>query len=747
MDDRRGRPSDDDTRPGGGDGGAVRRLRLVADSGVLAARESTAPKPAEPDPTETEEAAPAPPATKPAPPLRASPPATGRASAPSLGPTPSPARAPHLRRTPEPAVAAPLPPKSDAVPPAGLVAAARPRPAAPPTSPGGRPPLAADGHRPPTSAPPTGTPPPADQPPSIGKPPVAERPPIAGRPPRSDRRPPAAPAAPVAPVEQPAAAPAEAEPRRLTDRAARQRRRSVSKLTLRVLAVNILALAILVAGLLYLGRYEDRLIQAELGALRTEAMILSTALAEGAAVGRYDEPQGVDPGIAQQMVRRLYEITDTRTRVFDVDGRLIADSRQLGEPGGVIEVQPLAPMDDRGWIIRGLDDAVGWLSRLVPDRREWPTYRERAAQRAGDYRSVVTALTGDVDDQIWAADDGGLILGTAVPVQRLRIVMGAVLVTTDSVDIERAMRSVRADILSVFIGALIVTVLLSVYLASSITRPIRRLAQAAERVRRGHTREHSIPDFSARRDEIGDLSRSLRDMTEALWTRMDATERFAADVAHEIKNPLTSLRSAVETTARISDPEQQRRLLSIIVEDVQRLNRLISDISDASRLDSELSRASAEPVDMPEMLRMLADLYVGTAEEGGPLVVAVPVAGDAPLVVAGLEGRLVQVFRNLIGNAISFSPPGERIELAARRDGDMVEVTVSDRGPGIPPNKLQAIFDRFYSERPAREKFGAHSGLGLSISRQIVEAHAGTIAAENRQDGPGARFTVRIPAL
>ena len=349
-----------------------------------------------------------------------------------------------------------------------------------------------------------------------------------------------------------------------------------------------------------------------------------------------------------------------------------------------------------------------------------------------------------------------MVLSFAVPVQRYRQVLGTLMLTKDGDAVAQAVRDRRHDILLVFGVALAVTVLLSLYLARTIALPIRRLAEAADRVRGGSsgTRQRGsknqrgfITSHSRRHDEIGDLAQALQQMTDALHARMQAIEGFAADVAHEIKNPLTSLRSAVETASRIEDAEQQKKLMSIIVDDVQRLDRLISDISDASRLDSELSRARAEPVDIGEMLRMLAELHVGTSEEGGPVVAALPVARDQHLLVGGLEGRLVQVFRNLIGNAISFSPPGERIELAACRDGDMVEVTVSDRGPGIPPNKLQAIFDRFYSERPASEKFGAHSGLGLSISRQIVEAHAGTIAAENRDDGAGARFTVRIPAL
>jgi two-component system sensor histidine kinase ChvG len=321
---------------------------------------------------------------------------------------------------------------------------------------------------------------------------------------------------------------------------------------------------------------------------------------------------------------------------------------------------------------------------------------------------------------------------------------------------------VRLDILRVFLIALAVTVLLSVYLAGTIARPIRILAAAADRVRRGSGRQMAIPDFTRRRDEIGDLSGSLRDMTGALWQRMDAIERFAADVAHEIKNPLSSLRSAVETAARIDDPAKQRRLLAIVLEDVQRLDRLISDISDASRLDSEMSRIEPKPVSMARMLRILVEVHEATAsgddedEDGGrggaPLLsLGLPTDGDE-LTVSGVEDRLVQVLRNLIANAVSFSPPGGVIRLAARRDAAAAAVvaTIEDEGPGIPDGKLEAIFDRFYTERPSSEKFGTHSGLGLSISKQIVEAHRGTIRAENRRDADGsvigARFVVRLPA-
>jgi len=293
-----------------------------------------------------------------------------------------------------------------------------------------------------------------------------------------------------------------------------------------------------------------------------------------------------------------------------------------------------------------------------------------------------------------------------------------------------------------------VTVLLSLYLAGTIARPVKKLAEAATLVRDGGNRQHAIPDLSKRKDEIGALSSALRDMTDGLWLRMDATEQFAADVSHEIKNPLTSLRSAVETVARIEDPEQQKQLVGIIKDDVSRLDRLISDISDASRLDAELSRAETETVSLTTLLETLADITNSDGKPGAPRVV-IDLARDDDLKITGLEGRIAQVFRNLIGNAASFSPAGGKIFIRAHRDGGdgkSICVEVEDQGPGIPKGKEDAIFSRFYSERPEAEKFGTHSGLGLSISKQIVEAHHGRISASNADSG-GACFSVRFPAL
>jgi two-component system sensor histidine kinase ChvG len=366
---------------------------------------------------------------------------------------------------------------------------------------------------------------------------------------------------------------------------------------------------------------------------------------------------------------------------------------------------------------------------------------------------VLRALHGDSGSAVRSDPrGGGLVISVAVPLQRYKEVLGAVLLSITNSEIEDELRTVRLELLRLFGAAVLVTLLLSFYLAGTIARPVRRLAASAERAQSRGARVE-IPDFTDRGDEIGDLSGSLRAMTDELWQRMSAIESFAADVAHEIKNPLSSLRSAVETAIRIEDPQKQRRLMAVILDDIQRLDRLISDISDASRLDAELSRIEVEPTDIAAMLRALVDIHEATLEEGAPrLVLDLP--GDGPgrgrgLVVAGIESRLSQVFLNLIANAVSFSPPGGEIRLRAIVDGRAVLITIDDSGPGIPEDKLNAIFDRFYSERPAGEKFGTHSGLGLSISKQIVEAHRGRIWAENRRDANGvvcgARLAVRLP--
>jgi two-component system, OmpR family, sensor histidine kinase ChvG len=528
------------------------------------------------------------------------------------------------------------------------------------------------------------------------------------------------------------------------------RRWPISPLTRRILAVNVLALALLAGGFLYLGKYQASLIGQQIESLKTQGQVFAAALGESAVWDSADEGEVLLPDLARQTLRRVVEPTRARARLFDVKGDILADSRVLRGPGDTVQVHELPAPKTTGPIMRFSDLAYDWIVDKLPRRTRYPIYRENASERADDYPEVTRALGGESASAIRSDPaTGGLILSVAVPIQQYKQVLGAIMLSTGSGEIEEEVRTVRLELLRIFSVALLVTVLLSFYLAGTIVRPIRRLAGAAERAR-GRRARVEIPDFTRRGDEIGDLSGSLREMTDALWQRMSAIESFAADVAHEIKNPLSSLRSAVETAVRIEDPVKQRRLMAIILDDVERLDRLITDISDASRLDAELSRLEVAPIDIGAMLEALADLHESTRMAGAPRLVLELNNRSRPLIVPGIETRLSQVFRNLIANAISFSPPLGEIRLSAGHDGRAVLITVEDQGPGIPEEKLMAIFDRFYTERPVGEKFGTHSGLGLSISKQIVQAHRGMIWAENRSDAgggdEGARFCILLPA-
>lgn len=524
--------------------------------------------------------------------------------------------------------------------------------------------------------------------------------------------------------------------------------RLISPLTRRILAVNMLALIIPVVGLLYLGAYRDSLIDAELEALKTQGEVFAGAIGEGAIATTLSGDQMLDIPPARQIVRRLSDLSERRARLFLPDGELVADSRLLVGGGGVVHVQKLEAPDEPVPFLDPLIKLLDWL----PRRYDLPHYSEAPRQNAGDYDEVMAALRGDITNGLRLnPTTNDYVLSVAVPVQRYRQVLGALMISKGGADIDRAVRSLRLDVLKLFAGALVVTILLSFYLAGTIARPVRRLAAAAERVRRDVGRQtHPIPDLTNRKDEIGDLSGSFRAMTEELQAQLDAIERFAADVSHELKNPLTSLRSAVETAAKVKSPQQQKQLMAIVEDDLRRLDRLITDISDASRLDAELSRAQAQTLDLTNILSTLADMHQATAGDGYAPEVTLDFPPGQDFLVTGMEDRLFQVFHNLIGNAASFSPPKGVIRLSVRRDDGIVEVLVEDEGPGIPGGKVEAIFERFYSERPSKEKFGTHSGLGLSISKQIVEAHGGTIRAENiRGKGKsigGARFIVRLPA-
>ncbi len=528
----------------------------------------------------------------------------------------------------------------------------------------------------------------------------------------------------------------------------RLRRGRFSLLTWRILAINVLALALLGGGLLLLGEYRQSLIDAELQSLKTQAQVFAGAVGEGATTDALGNGIELVTPLAREMMRRLVEPTKTRAQLLDAKGAVIADTAVLGSAGAPVQIDALPPPETGSALHRAVTQIYDWFVAHSP----WSTMPRLvvAPRSVAEDPIVMRAFMGDVAA---AARGAGakLTLTSAAPVQYYKHILGVVVLSIDGSDIEQTVRSVRFAIIKLFGVALGLTVLLSIYLAGTIARPVRRLAAAAERVRRGSGRQVVIPDFTARRDEIGDLSGALRDMTGALWSRMDAIEHFAADVAHEIKNPLTSLRSAVETAARVTDPEKQRRLLAVVIEDVQRLDRLITDISNASRLDAELSRDESAVVPLDRMLKALIDIYRDSAKPNLPqLKLDLPDDSGSDLAVRGTEGQLVRVFRNLLDNAISFSPPGGTIAVRARRIGDRVRVTVEDEGPGIPEGKLAEIFSRFYTERPAGEAFGTHSGLGLAISKQIVEAHRGSIRAANNYDKTGnllgAVFTVDLPS-
>ncbi len=535
-----------------------------------------------------------------------------------------------------------------------------------------------------------------------------------------------------------------------------RRTRWVSPLLRRVLLVNFVPLALLLAAVLYQNQYQDGLLESEVSALREQARIYAGALGESAV--RVTDPNNpvLVPELARPLLRRLTDPTpNARAQIFGPDSTLIADSRVRIGGGGAVTTEPLPAAPDRGPIGGTIGRIYDRLLTLLPHHTQTPV--ELNPTGAGpDWQPDVKEelrLTSSNDSHemppyIRRTQDDRLLVTVTEPVERDRHTVGIVLLTRDAREVDDSLFAVRASILGLFFLALVLTVLLSWYLSLTIARPILQLADSARDMREGHGRTGAVPSrLMRRRDEIGELGQALSASATALWGRMDAIERFAADVAHEIKNPLSSIRSAIDTLLRVREPAQQQRLLAIIQDDVVRLDRLISDISDASRVDAELSRTATEKIDVVPIMAVLAEISEATRKDDEPLVVVD--ASQGSLMVQAVERRLVQVLRNLIGNAGSFSPAGGTIRLRARETGGMAELSVEDEGPGIPDGNLEHVFDRFYSERPAGEQFGKHSGLGLSISRQIVEALGGRISAENRRDEAGhvlgARFVVRLP--
>jgi len=553
-------------------------------------------------------------------------------------------------------------------------------------------------------------------------------------------------------------------------------RQSFSSLTRRIVILNLAGLVALVTGVLYLSQFRAGLIDARVQSLLVQSEIIAGAIAASATVETnaitidperllelqagesYGPPEDslnsiefpINPERVAPVLRRLVSPTKTRARIYDRDGVLILDSRNLYGRGDVLRFDLPPPNAEKP----GLMERTFIALRRWFGRGDLPVYKELGPENGKGYSEVAQALRGLHASMVRVNDRGEVIVSVAVPVQRFRAVRGALMLSTQGADIDDMVEAERLAIVKVFLVAAGVMVVLSILLAGTIAGPVRRLADGAERVRRRIRSRVEIPDFTRRRDEIGDLSGALRDMTNALYTRIEAIESFAADVAHELRNPLTSLRSAVETLPLAKTDESRKRLLDVIEHDVRRLDRLISDISDASRLDAELQRQEAAIFD----LRRLLDALVSAANEihTDDVRVTLRFEGDrqTKFTVPGHDSRLGQVISNLLDNARSFSPPGGTVRVTCRRLKDEVEILVDDDGPGIQADALEKIFERFYTDRPD-QGFGQNSGLGLSISKQIIEGHGGRIWAENRTAPAdpgqpprvtGARFIVRLPA-
>lgn len=570
--------------------------------------------------------------------------------------------------------------------------------------------------------------------------------------------------------QEPAMAAGPARPRGLLGRLA------PARLTSRIILLNVGGLIILVSGILYFNQFRQGLIDARVQSLLTQGQIIAAAIASEAsadtgsividpdklmdsqsALGQGgDDSEAmnfpIDPERAGPVLRRLVSPAAIRGRIYDRDGMLVVDSRYPYGKAEVSESPLAANKPAANFILSMWRQMNNWLFY-----NNYPRTREYGLENGRDFPEVSAALNGASVAIVRVNDKNEIVIAVAVPVRRVHAVLGALVLSNRGGEIDEVIRGERKIVLFTFAFAALVTVMLSVFLAGTIAEPIRRLAAAAEHVRRGINKRVEIPDFSARRDELGHLSAALRDMTEALYNRMAAIEAFAADVSHELKNPLTSLRSAVETFPYARTDEQRERLIAVVKDDVKRLDRLITDISDASRLDAELARNESRPVDMRELLETLVNLANETAPAGSPRVelevAPLPrqINPARAFVAFGHDNRLGQVVRNLMDNARSFTAAGTSVKVRLRRGASEIEFRVEDEGPGIRPENLERIFERFYTDRP-EGSFGKNSGLGLSISRQIVEAHRGRIWAENRYAGSpertllGARFIVRIPA-
>jgi two-component system sensor histidine kinase ChvG len=526
-----------------------------------------------------------------------------------------------------------------------------------------------------------------------------------------------------------------------TTKLERRRGRSLaaSRIARLIFLWNFVGFGILAAGALLLSEVRQNLIQAKGDSLMTQGALIVNALAVYATKG---EPEPIlEEGRAREALRQLRVPKETRVRLYASDGRVVADTDLLADR---VVAEPLPPPNQSN--VFGPQTLARVLRQVTsitvaPFKPDMSLDEERQSASFGE-----TMRVQRLDEE------GARVISISLPVQHVAAVVGVV--TVESRDVEDILRAQRVAMIPFILAAAGVTLLSSIFLALQIAQPLRRLAGAADRLRLGFTNRLEAPDVALRSDEIGDLAQALERMTAALLERIEANERFAADVAHEIKNPLTSIRSAVETAGRVSDPVSRARLLGIIAQDVGRLDRLVTDISSASRIEAETARGAPVPIDLARMLPELTEIYEQTKRDG-EVSVLFKWPAPKPAIVIGQEGPLGQVFRNLIDNAKSFSPEIGDVTVyileIEGKEGRRLRVHVDDAGPGVPSDNLTTIFERFYTDRPKGAAFGGNSGLGLSIARSIVEAHKGRIWAENIP-GPqpgvnlGARFIVELPA-
>ncbi|RCL02243.1 MAG: sensor histidine kinase ChvG [Candidatus Tokpelaia sp. JSC189] len=552
-----------------------------------------------------------------------------------------------------------------------------------------------------------------------------------------------------------------------------------SSLTRRIVILNLAALCVLVVGIMYLNQFRDGLIDARIDSLKTQGKIIAGAIAASATVDsnssmivpeqlmelqagesmiphaemteNWDFP--INSERISPLLRRVILPITTRARIYDRDANLVLDSRLLYSSGQVLSYNlPPVAEDKLGWFGR----CCQWLYSQIRGGGI-PFDKDQTNASGAIYPEVLKAINGMPATAQRRNKEHELIVSVAVPIQRYHGVMGVLLLSTVGSDIDNIVRAERQNIFKIFAIVAAVMLILSLFLASIIANPLRRLAAAADRVRHGTSKRVEIPDYSFRQDEIGHLSRSIRDMTDALYTRIEAIERFAADVSHELKNPLTSLKSAVEALPLVKTKDARKRLFNVIQHDIRRFDRLITDISSASRLDAELAREASDPVNLEILLENLvcAAREIRKDQISADIRLEIePLGGHKKYFVAGHDLRLGQVISNLIENARSFIPEkGGEIRIHMVKCGNRIEITVEDNGPGISAGNIDRIFNRFYTDRPREEDFGQHSGLGLSISRQIIEAHEGTLTVKNIIDETdfnhwlGARFIINLPAI